>query len=125
DASDGRLRPGVENIRLDLHPAEAGSEGVVEKQQLRFSVHGRAPDARVVGGPADVGGLPPKVEFCEGGGADQFAVVGTTDEANRVGDTVVEAVVVPRPLGELGFGLTERGEPAAVPPAEDHRMPDG
>ena len=75
-------------------------EGRAEKQQLGLCVDGRAPDARVVGGPADMGGFVLRVDITKSGCADKVAVVRAANETHRVRQPRLLEVVA-GPLDEL------------------------
>src|SRR6476646_220514 len=85
---DGRPRPGVDDVGLDLHPPEAARlERVGEEQELALRVDLRAPPARAVHRPAEVHVLASGVDVAERARADdgaRRAEVAVGDEPDRV-----------------------------------------
>ena len=85
---DGRPRPGVDDVGLDLHPPEAARlERVREEQELALRVDLRAPPARAVHRPPEVHVLASGVDVAERARADdgaRRAEVAVGDEPDRV-----------------------------------------
>src|SRR3954451_17912973 len=134
---DRGLRPRVDQVGLDLHPADpAVVERVLHEQQLAFRVDGGRPHIRCVRRPADVDPFIDQVDVAETGRADDAARLdqpdGVHDPLARHGridplapplrcrwsgrrTAVVagrpDAVVVQRREDALGVGVRRRVEP--------------
>jgi hypothetical protein len=123
ELEDRGARVRVARVGLQLDAAEAGVEREAEEEALGLRVHDRAPDARVVCGPAEVHALAADVELGEARGADELAVVRAADEDHGVGQ-VVPAEVAAGPLLERpGVGGQAR-RAAAEAAREDGGVPD-
>src|SRR6476469_2130879 len=117
---DGRPRPGVDDVGLDLHPPEAARlERVGEEQELALRVDLRVPPARAVHRPAEVHVLASGVDVAERARADdgaRRAEVAVGDEPDRVCRPA-------RPVGPAGphRGRDERLRVGHAPVGRHHR----
>ena len=123
DAQDGGAGTLVEGIRLNLDPAEAVVEGGTEHEQFGFGVDGGAPDARVVGGPAEVDGFLVDVDVAEGGRSHDVTVVRAAEQSDHVGQGLPLKVIV-RPLDEAVNIALQGGRAATVAGREHFRVRD-
>lgn len=96
ELGDRSPRAIVQLVGLQLHAPEPVVECVTEQQQLCFGVDRRAPDLRVICGPADVRVLRREVEVAERARANELSV----ELPHAINKVAIKCEVLRRPADE-------------------------